>query len=669
MIPVEREFAAVLTALQAAEPTPVSESLASRVATHVTHAGPPRPQESFAAHRRRGLRLPAQPAGRNAAWAEDVLVDAFLRAGPSTHLPRLGPRRSHTALEALAKSTLDPAQESLADRALILERKLGLSVEDLARTWAETSATIRQRLADGGARSLAALASTATPPGAATPPCTEWHERLPLVVLDLLSPDVAAAYAKHLGGCAACATWTQTLDDAMTPTPTPPAPTATDKLAARLDPPQQSDLNIQVAVACCFCHDRLRQRDAAFCATCLAPHHPECFATHRGCATPGCDSNEVVYPATSRPPRRRFGTIGLLAVGFCAAGVAAWGYRFVEPADAPSDRTNEQADNRAHEQEGSSTTATEALGPVNQNSGPLFRRLGVSRKVSPARIPLLRGKCELVDVFLRWAKAAKLAPTVGKHVTNVRFVNIERRMLDREGLRTLLRNHDHVMVVGPGETARLYDRDHIRVYIGPPVRLNEEQPIVDPDAYVQRTVPIRGGLATFDTLKNVASYDLTSVGHISYSGDNLVTLVGLALNVQHMEDTILQLAARQRTPTKVFVELFSLPASAWAQLAQLEDEAKLTRLRKRNVRLKSFELLGDSLHAESRIFTKDILKNASVSLALAKDASKSVTLVLTVSVTNEGSCKLRCKLPLAESHSVQATQVNQEMLVFSVSRR
>ncbi len=83
----------------------------------------------------------------------------------------------------------------------------------------------------------------------------------------------------------------------------------------------------RVVLSCSFCHDRMQREESVFCASCLAPHHHDCFAEHAGCSIPGCDETRTVRPAQleeRRPRRPRRGRRGLLLL-LAGAGIAAGG--------------------------------------------------------------------------------------------------------------------------------------------------------------------------------------------------------------------------------------------------------------------------------------------------------------------------------------------------------
>ncbi len=83
--------------------------------------------------------------------------------------------------------------------------------------------------------------------------------------------------------------------------------------------------SLKILLSCTFCHGALDRREAAYCATCLAPHHAECFETHGRCGAPGCDETHTVTPrASAPPPRRRLRRLGWVALALVpAAAVAA----------------------------------------------------------------------------------------------------------------------------------------------------------------------------------------------------------------------------------------------------------------------------------------------------------------------------------------------------------
>ena len=73
-----------------------------------------------------------------------------------------------------------------------------------------------------------------------------------------------------------------------------------------------------VRLNCTYCKDHLSTLEAAYCASCLAPYHPECFGEHGRCAAPGCSELRVVQ---SRLPSELKSHFGPIARGITPASV------------------------------------------------------------------------------------------------------------------------------------------------------------------------------------------------------------------------------------------------------------------------------------------------------------------------------------------------------------
>lgn len=169
--------------------------------------------------------------------------------------------------------------------------------------------------------------------------CDEARALLPLLPVDALEPDERADLDAHLAGCAACAAESRKVSAAVSavaslgPARRAPPPAVWDRLVRELDVPAPDELaavravsGIRVALDCAYCKGTIARSEAAFCASCLAPHHEECFRAHRRCSTYGCDETRLVRPkeASGEPatqaPRvaepgrfRRFGSPLLVA--------------------------------------------------------------------------------------------------------------------------------------------------------------------------------------------------------------------------------------------------------------------------------------------------------------------------------------------------------------------
>ena len=97
---------------------------------------------------------------------------------------------------------------------------------------------------------------------------------------------------------------------------------------------------VPISLRCTYCHDHLPRPEAAYCASCLAPHHRGCFREHGRCSAPGCDETQVVAPqagplAPSEPSWRRHSLLVLAAAcGLTAAAAVGWSLRGGDPQGA-----------------------------------------------------------------------------------------------------------------------------------------------------------------------------------------------------------------------------------------------------------------------------------------------------------------------------------------------
>jgi hypothetical protein len=186
----------------------------------------------------------------------------------------------------------------------------------------------------------------------------------------VLAPDEAARLEAHLQGCAPCREVQGNLARAhrrvAEAAATPWAPDAELRartlLAVRetvahdvparekkkpapaegpaLDPARLDAIGRQIALACSYCRDRTGRDAAVFCASCLAPHHRECFEAHGRCSLPGCEETRTVRPQdapVAAPRRRRWVPFVLapLVLGGAVAALSAARLAEEEPASQP----------------------------------------------------------------------------------------------------------------------------------------------------------------------------------------------------------------------------------------------------------------------------------------------------------------------------------------------
>lgn len=276
----------VLTALRGLEPAPTPEWSPGE-------AAPVEPlQAAFAAQGDALYRYVSALSGRDAWLAEELVVRTFVGAVEEQELdaPALFMRARHATLAVLAKADDAERPVAPAELALVLERRAGLELEELARTWGVRAASLEGRL-------LEATQHYTTGDEA----CSDWKEATVRATVDLLNEDQGEAWGEHLLQCEPCARWSEALEAQLTHDEGLPSQERTwERIQAELSK-HTRDLGIRVGVRCTYCHAGLPQAEASFCAACLAPHHAECFEEHGHCAAPACGGSALVYPQRPRP--------------------------------------------------------------------------------------------------------------------------------------------------------------------------------------------------------------------------------------------------------------------------------------------------------------------------------------------------------------------------------
>jgi len=276
----------VLTALRGLEPASAPEWTPAQ-------APPVEPlQAAFAAEGDALYRYVSALSGRDAWLAEELVVRTFTGAAEEQdyEAAALFMRARHATLAVLAKADDAERPVAPAELALVLERRAGLGLEALARTWGVRPASLEARL-------LEAVQHYTTGDEA----CSDWKDPTVRATVDLLSEERAEAWAEHLMQCEACAAWSEALEAQLTHGEGLPSQERTwERIQAELSK-HTRDLGIRVGVRCTYCHAGLPQAEASFCAACLAPHHSECFEEHGHCAAPACGGDALVYPQRLKP--------------------------------------------------------------------------------------------------------------------------------------------------------------------------------------------------------------------------------------------------------------------------------------------------------------------------------------------------------------------------------
>jgi hypothetical protein len=712
-VAAEAEFADVLQALRAAEPVPAPAALRERAVAAVrADRAPDAPWGAFAEHADAVYAYLSTLLEGDSWLAEHTLTEGFARAtaaakGAQPTLAELVQAARHAALEALAKEPLPASPNRVldpVDHALLLERRLGLSLVDLARGWSQMPARLTERLAANAEALLAQLEEGAD----RASPCADGRAALVAAPLDLLEAEAAEDHAKHLESCPACAGWTAPLEDAMTAAPrTLPAPEKTkQRLEERLAPADvasAAELGIRVAVSCCYCHDRLQRDQAAFCAACLAPHHPDCFQAHGRCATPGCAGVDMVRPTGGAAPGRTFGrqfwsTLGGLLLGATAAAAgAAWGFGSEGVAEAPPAAGSLAAAEDPGQRWRGPQTYDEQLkktmhltpradAPRAPRAKP---KLGAHQPLTlledEVTITVQKGDYPLPYVLENWTKAKGWALDVDPQVAQIKLSFSEERVIDREQLHSLLGARDVVLVVGPGASVQAVHRRNAAAR-GFASTLIEGDQAVDPDAFVTRVMPIQhgNGASIFATLRGILTRDPTRVANILYNeSPEQITISDFARNVRHYE----QIAARLDQPrgpgVRAQVELFRLSAAGWETLRKEKRSAYLSvlrsKLRDRGKLVESVDLDVEILRGQpGQIFKRALDGGASVELSAAGSRDQ-VHLVLGVAGAEGYSKQVRCavgssvtvqslRLPPPTGTRTRAAQ-DGEILVLVVSGR
>ncbi|MBI3722472.1 hypothetical protein HY251_00735 [bacterium] len=190
--------------------------------------------------------------------------------------------------------------------------------------------------------------------------CVEIRSLLPFRPLEVLEEDEAEGVSAHLASCQACSKLAQTYDGAFETLREPteddampatkgdfaagPLPEKVfEKIVARIASPEAPSAGVattpdlSIALVCSFCHDVLARDQTCYCASCLAPHHDDCFRSHGRCSAYGCEETRTVRPqlerasasaapARSRGPRRsRIIALGtVLVLGGAAAAASSY---------------------------------------------------------------------------------------------------------------------------------------------------------------------------------------------------------------------------------------------------------------------------------------------------------------------------------------------------------
>ncbi|MDF1666002.1 MAG: hypothetical protein P1V97_29870, partial [Planctomycetota bacterium] len=137
--------------------------------------------------------------------------------------------------------------------------------------------------------------------------CNKYEALIRLQPASLLGLEERKQLDKHLKDCSICVLQSRELQLAYTTLKAPLDPyrmnedRVFESILAKLPAPGSTapankDHEILITLSCCYCHDSLARSQAVYCASCLSPHHGECFAEHGLCSAIGCRELKTVAP-------------------------------------------------------------------------------------------------------------------------------------------------------------------------------------------------------------------------------------------------------------------------------------------------------------------------------------------------------------------------------------
>lgn len=149
--------------------------------------------------------------------------------------------------------------------------------------------------------------------------CERYEVLLRLAPASLLGLEERKQLEKHFKECPACTLKSRELQLSYSALKAPLEPYKLDEdrifegileaqnsqpLTRKTKPPSE----LKISLSCCYCHDKLARAEAVYCASCLSPHHRDCFKDHGLCSAIGCQERQTVTPLLeikARPRRSR----------------------------------------------------------------------------------------------------------------------------------------------------------------------------------------------------------------------------------------------------------------------------------------------------------------------------------------------------------------------------
>lgn len=244
-------------------------------------------------------------------------------------------------------------------------------------------------------------------------------DRWLLLAEDLLEPEESKQLGRHLETCPRCRQRSEALEKATLPPEDWPAPPPSsleallekrraDALAGEITP-------LAIRLRCTYCKGQVFREEAAHCASCLAPHHDDCFREHGRCAAYACGETHRLTSEGPRPrprlaPWLRRAAALLLGLGLAIGGLA-WQARQTQPLIELSTRSYPIAGLLRAAAPASPALEVDPLHPdPNALLDPGLRRLLIRLRTSPVDLELaassageaLNAIAAAAEVRIRW---------------------------------------------------------------------------------------------------------------------------------------------------------------------------------------------------------------------------------------------------------------------------
>ncbi|MDF1660238.1 MAG: tetratricopeptide repeat protein [Planctomycetota bacterium] len=309
--------------------------------------------------------------------------------------------------------------------------------------------------------------------------CGQFQSSLGLVQLDILKESERSDLDAHLKVCGACQLVSDEVNSAyeMLRDMSDEQAFKPDSLWAGIKMNIKKDVGVTdtatvtiqptkpilIALSCSYCHDSLARGEARYCASCLAPHHSDCFRSHGHCSAMGCEETLTVKPQgieistpgqrsrTTTRGSRKFVLAMIISMGVSTLGLV--GHQLIQSqrsAQVMQEEALLEAHSRVRELEGQ----VEAALPIK----------GLSREARLARAELNRLKRNYtealkdVEVILKNAENDPGALVLRAHVL-LDLNHTDGTMRDLR--KVLASDKDNAMALGLRSHVKLLNGDRV----------------------------------------------------------------------------------------------------------------------------------------------------------------------------------------------------------------